>query len=354
MFAFSCGTAKFVFILSSKLEYNDLNMNNKIDFVVTWVDDSDPEWLKEKKQYIKETKLPDNQDFRYRDLGTFKYWFRAVESYAPWVNKIHFITWGHLPKWLNTKHEKLNIIKHSDYIPADYLPTFNSNVIELNIHRIKELNEQFVLFNDDVFINDYVSEEFFFKNSLPRGSAIFTPIIPENGFAYILLNNLLLLKKYFNKEKSIKQNFRKFFNFQYGFHTVRNIIFNLYHELLGFKEFHVATSILKSTLIEIWEKEEILLDYISKKRFRSHEDINQYLIKNWQFMSGKFEPINPNYTKCFGLNSNNSQIIKTLRNESCKIICINDFCMNFDFEKAKAEIIRAFEEKFPSKSTFEL
>ena len=78
------------------------------------------------------------------------------------------------------------------------------------------------------------------------------------------------------------------------------------------------------------------------------------LIKDYKFMSGKFEPINPKYTKCFGLNSDNSEIIKTLRNESCKIICINDCQMNYDFEKAKTEIIRAFEEKFPSKSSYEL
>ena len=91
-----------------------LRMTNKIDFVITWVDGNDPEWQKERNKYLSDKiDLNSNQnaDCRYRDIGTLRYWFRAVEKYAPWVNKIHFITWGHLPKWLNTEHEKLNIVK---------------------------------------------------------------------------------------------------------------------------------------------------------------------------------------------------------------------------------------------------
>ena len=72
-----------------------------IDFVIPWVDGSDPAWRKEKYKYMGIDE-PDAGDERYRDMGLLKYWFRAVEAYAPWVNQIHFITWGHLPDWLNT------------------------------------------------------------------------------------------------------------------------------------------------------------------------------------------------------------------------------------------------------------
>ncbi|MBQ6357217.1 MAG: capsule biosynthesis protein CapK, partial [Solobacterium sp.] len=40
-------------------------------------------------------------DNRFKDWGLFKYWFRGVEKFAPWVNKIYFITWGHVPTWLD-------------------------------------------------------------------------------------------------------------------------------------------------------------------------------------------------------------------------------------------------------------
>ena len=75
-------------------------MDNKIDFVITWVDGNDPEWLEEKRQYdgtIKNSKNTDNNLNRYRDMGILKYWFRGVEKYAPWVNKIHFVVWKNIP-----------------------------------------------------------------------------------------------------------------------------------------------------------------------------------------------------------------------------------------------------------------
>ena len=122
-----------------------------IDFVLIWVDDSDIEWQKSKARYKGEELKFNVNDVRYRDWGTLKYWFRAVEKYAPWVHKIHFVTCGHVPEWLNLNHPKLNFVKHEDYIPAEFLPTFSSHAIELNLHRIKGLANKFVYFNDDTF-----------------------------------------------------------------------------------------------------------------------------------------------------------------------------------------------------------
>lgn len=110
--------------------------SDSIDFVIPWVNGNDPEWIKEKSNFEKQSE-GDRRDIRFRDWDNLRYWFRAVEAYAPWVNRIHFITWGHLPEWLNTAHPKLNIVTHQDYIPQAYLPTFNSHTIELNMHRIQ-------------------------------------------------------------------------------------------------------------------------------------------------------------------------------------------------------------------------
>ncbi len=128
-------------------------MNNIIDFVISWVDGDDREWQKSRNNY------PGIEDVTaaslYRDWDNLQYWFRGVEKFTPWVNRIHFVTWGHLPKWLNINHPKVNIVRHSDYLPKEYLPTFNSHSIELNLHRIEGLAEQFVYFNDDIFIMNY-------------------------------------------------------------------------------------------------------------------------------------------------------------------------------------------------------
>ena len=164
-------------------------MSDKIDFVITWVDGNDPEWRMKKESFLPQVDNNMNSESRYRDWEILKYWFRSVEKNAPWVNNIFLITEGHLPNWLNVNHDKLRIIKHSDYISDEYLPTFNSNVIEINISKLPDLSEHFVLFNDDMFINAPVNPDDFFKNGLPRDTGIFSPIVPISG----TISNILII-----------------------------------------------------------------------------------------------------------------------------------------------------------------
>ena len=74
---------------------------------------------------------------------------------------------GASASWLNKEHPKLNIVNHKDFIPEKYLPTFNSHAIEWNMHRIPGLAENFVYFNDDMFLIKKVRPEQYFKNDLP-------------------------------------------------------------------------------------------------------------------------------------------------------------------------------------------
>ena len=83
--------------------------SSNLDFVITWVDGSDPAWLDEKSHFASGSEA-DNRKERYRDWDHLKYWFRGIEKNAPWVHNIYFVTWGHLPAWLNTAHPKLHII----------------------------------------------------------------------------------------------------------------------------------------------------------------------------------------------------------------------------------------------------
>lgn len=59
------------------------------------------------------------------------------------------------------------MVRHEDFMAPAYLPTFNINSIELNLHRIKGLSQQFVFFNDDMFLINSVVQEDFFKNGFP-------------------------------------------------------------------------------------------------------------------------------------------------------------------------------------------
>jgi hypothetical protein len=114
-----------------------------IDFVLPWVNGDDPEWLAQFDLHTPEI-FGDKRKCRYRDWGNLQYLFRAFERCTPWVRKIHFVTWGHLPGWLNVAHEKLNIVRHSDFLPHENLPVFSSHPIEINMHRIASLADRFV------------------------------------------------------------------------------------------------------------------------------------------------------------------------------------------------------------------
>ena len=69
-----------------------------IDVVILWVNGSDPAWMEEKSKYMPPAAADSNSANRYRDWGILPYWFRAIEKFTPWVRKIHFVTWGHVPE----------------------------------------------------------------------------------------------------------------------------------------------------------------------------------------------------------------------------------------------------------------
>ena len=54
---------------------------------------------------------------RFRDYGVLKYWFRGVEKFAPWVRRIHFVTGGQKPEWLDTDNPRIHLVDHKDFIP---------------------------------------------------------------------------------------------------------------------------------------------------------------------------------------------------------------------------------------------
>lgn len=330
-------------------------MNNKIDFVMIWVDGNDKKWQEEKNKYS--TYSGDNRNIRYRDWDNLKYWFRGIEKYANWVNKIYFVTYGHIPKWLDINNDKIKIINHKDFIPKEYLPTFSSHVIELNLHRIKGLSEQFVYFNDDIFIINNTKKEDFFLKGLPRDSAILSPAINEdkNGIGNVELNNMSIINTYFKKNRQIRNKLTNWFNIKYELsQNLKNILLMPWNSFTSFYEFHLCNSFLKKTYSDIWNKEEKTLDEVCKHRFRNLKlDNNQWLIRDWQLVNNNFIPRSTKFGKLYTIDGKTD--ISKILNSKHKVICLNDSdkLSEEDFNKYKEEIIYYLEKKFPEKSSFE-
>ena len=331
-------------------------MNNcRIDFVIPWVDGGAPVWQREKDLFSKTgTDKDDIRDIRFRDWDTLRYWFRGVEKYAPWVNQIHFITWGHLPKWLNTRHPKLHIVNHQDYIPGQYLPTFSSHVIELNMHRINELSEHFVYFNDDIFILKPLLEDDFFINGLPCDLCVSNAITPRLGeFSPILLTTTSYINKHFDKKSDIRKHFGKWFSPKYGKLLIRTLCLLPWTFHTGFYNPHLAVPYKKKTLETVWNEEFQILDQTCSHKFRNDTDVNQYIFRYWRLASGDFVP-HATLGKYMNMSDDNTAIYNAIRNQKYKLLCINDKENKSDFEAEKKKMTEAFEMVFPARSEYEL
>lgn len=325
-----------------------------IDFVIIWVDGNDVQWQKTKGLYSGDDEKYNTNNVRYRDWNILHYWFRGVEKYAPWVRKIHFVTCGHVPKWLKLEHPKLHFVKHSDYIDAEFLPTFSSHPIELNIHRIEGLSEKFVYFNDDTYFTAPVMEEDFFVNGLPRCCAVLNPPTANiHGIGTIIMNNLGVISEHFDFKKQFAAHFTKWINPTYGVQNLRTFLLLPWRRYLGFLDLHLPLPLRKSTFEEVWEEEEALLNKVTSHRFRNDADVNQWLMSYWQIAKGEFVPLNPKVGKMFDVNRDIDRITDVIKKQSMKMICINDSEKVDDFNPIQKKLVEAFDCILSEKCSFE-
>lgn len=326
-----------------------------IDIVVPWVDDTDPVWRAKKAKHTGAEIKEGNTEARYRDWDNLKYWFRGVEKFAPWVRHVYFVTDDQKPEWLNVDHPKLKWVKHTDYIPHEYLPTFNSHVIEWNLHRIEGLAEHFVYFNDDVFLIRDTKPEDFFKDGVPCDLPSVGVIYPSGVFSHVLFNNAEIINRYFSLRGSIKTNWEKWIKCQPLNGLVKLLWYGRRNQIPGSISWHIQTSLQKSTFDILWEKEPELIHQTCQHKQRTRDDISPYCVRDWQIFSGEFHPNRP-IGKLFHTATMrySDEAIEYLRKQKGKVICLNDTEDEVDFELHKKMILDEFEKIFPEKSSFEL
>lgn len=329
-------------------------MQDKIDFVIPWVDGSDLDWINERKKYQVE-RIEDASVTRYRDWDNLQYWFRGVEKFAPWVHKIHFITWGHIPKWLNKDHPKLNIVTHPEFIPKKYLPVFSANPIELNIHRIKGLKEHFVYFNDDTFIIRPINKKDFFDNGMPNSMCVLCPYIcQQDVFSKLIANDIGIINSSFNFKEIRKRDWKKWLSIRNGQRMLMSLLMLPYPAFTGFLNTHLPNAYLKSSFEEVWKSHPQILDKTCLHRFRNPLDVNQHLIKYWQIARGNYNPINEEKLGYYCLiGRDDDKIANIIKSGKYKMICINDTDQKIDFLQEKEYLKELLESILPNKSEYE-
>lgn len=142
-------------------------IDEPIDAVWTWVDGSDPRWRERRdraKGFLNDAVTDDGGgDARFRDRDELRYSMRSVAMYAPWIRHHYLVTDDQVPSWLDTENPDVTVVSHRDiFTDPSVLPTFNSHSIGSQLHHIEGMSEQFLLFNDDVFLGQPVEPSDFF------------------------------------------------------------------------------------------------------------------------------------------------------------------------------------------------
>jgi hypothetical protein len=145
-----------------------------IDMVFTYVDGEDPAHKEKRLRFasychsgeINFDREPGKSiDMLYNNVKEITYSVRSVLKYLPWIRTIYIVTDSQIPPVDQHLIDsvKVRIVDHSEIIPEEYLPTFNSAVIESCLHRIPGLSEIFLYNNDDYFHFSPVAKEMLYK-----------------------------------------------------------------------------------------------------------------------------------------------------------------------------------------------
>lgn len=314
----------------------------KIDYVFPYVDNSDPEWVKEYNKYSDNS--IGTEKCRFRDFGTLKCIFRGIFENMTWINNLYFLvaTESQVPDWLNTK--KVKVITHKDFIPSKYLPTFNSSTIELFLHKIPGLEEHFIYGNDDTFIYKPLQpEDFFDENG--------NPIVEYKSFDNLESSFHKLVKRSYDNAKEL-------YDKEHGWRTD----LDEYRKAPGapinmefLKQAHYQIGLRKSTA-------ERLVNFLDKygrtdlyaTRFRDlDKNVNQYMYTDYQILSRQYtrrrrENTLGEYLSCNGHSL--EELEKLITSHELPILCFNDSGTKEEY----VPFIKAFFERvFPKKSGYE-
>jgi hypothetical protein len=144
-----------IFCIPKEYYYNDVD----VDAIVTWVDSTDPEWIKSyeyhtNKKFISTCRWTLNNNPEV-ELQTC---LEMIKKNLPWIRNTYVLTASQRPKCLTDEiliyHNEIGLGK-----------VFNSHAIESSLHKIPGLSENFIYFNDDIYVRKKLCIRDFITNS---------------------------------------------------------------------------------------------------------------------------------------------------------------------------------------------
>lgn len=148
--------------------------DREFDAVVTWVDTSDKKWQKsfEKMKKKEDPDIHSVSVLRFQDPSIaaieINLCLDLIMRNLKGVRKVFIVTRSsQRPKGIEKYGDKVQVVHHEQFIPPNFLPTFDSDLIEGFLDKIPGLLEKFVYFNDDMYLIKSHGYSSFFNESNP-------------------------------------------------------------------------------------------------------------------------------------------------------------------------------------------
>lgn len=296
-----------------------------MDAIITYVNNSDRIWL---RSYINATHTRNLNTCRFRSWGTLKYLLRGIDKYMPFIQNVILIVSGksQVPVWLDTT--KVRVVYHEEFIPEQFLPTFNSCTIEAFFWNISNLSDKVIYFNDDMFPTAPMSEEDFFTENKP----------------HIKFNTL----PFGSSSNMYRQQCRS------GLDMVTTAL-NLpnWQENQIIRPYHITTAFTKDSLTAI---QELCGESILQKSslLRQKYNVNQYIYAYWHYFTDDYIPDMVHY-KYFEITDKAfTEIVDTINTTEYQMVCLNDSDKLKDYARTRFLLQQCFEKKFQTKSKYEV
>ena len=269
-----------------------------MDVVITYVDATD-QFINVYNENTKDLEKPVwVKGNRFRSYGVLDLQIKLIRKYMPYVNNIFVVISSEDQIPDNFDMSLCTFVYHKQIIPEEYLPLFNSCAIEMFIHRIPNLDEQFIYFNDDMFVINFIPPQVWFKDGKP---CLDFNVINIFDYTWNILckhhayNSTFINAKYFNKEEE-------------------------YNEKL-IEYAHCGRPLLKSSCDKVYE---IFYNDIinSLSKLRTKDNFNTNLFNDYEVISGNYIETKYNY-KYFN-NDNIDNILSCINKKENQLICVND------------------------------
>lgn len=312
-------------------------MNYDIDLVYLWVNGNDPEWQLKRNAFIGKVNEDSsiNCKGRYVNNDELKYSMRSIDLYAPWLRKIFIVTDNQVPEWLDTSNPKIQIVDHSEILPPESRPCFNSSLIEHFIYRIPGLSEHFLFSNDDTFLNKHASPEDFF-----------TP----QGFPIVRLTRMPFRKIRWFFRENVRN--RPLGNYTRILGRSSQLVYDKYGHYYTGLPHHNIDSYLKSDykrMVEEVFRDEFMAN--NTNRMRNDNDVHRSVISYATLAEKRAKRRYVNKKESLMVKIHRARHFIRLDKYRPMFFCINDSEFVRDEHRIKAK--EYMQTRFPDKSSFE-